>query len=117
MDSRARQLAHYLVTNSAKPLRLLDVSRALNVSESHLARIFRRETGMSPQQYVKVVRLDNSRKLLETTFLLVKEVMARVGFNDPSHFVRDFERAFGESPRRYREHHAQRRSSLTDDGQ
>jgi transcriptional regulator GlxA family with amidase domain len=60
---------------------------------------------MSPRQFLKTVRLQAARDLLETTFLSVKEVMARAGYNDPSHFVRDFEKMFGESPYRYRQHH------------
>ena len=40
--------------------------------------------------------------LLSTTFLSVKEIMARVGFSDESHFVRDFKKIYGMTPTEYR---------------
>jgi transcriptional regulator GlxA family with amidase domain len=48
------------------------------------------------------VRLREAKDLLETTALRIKEIAARVGFRDNSHFVRDFETFFGISPTRYR---------------
>jgi AraC-like DNA-binding protein len=43
-----------------------------------------------------------AKKLLEFTFLNVKEVMNRVGAYDASHFVRDFKRTYGVTPAQYR---------------
>ena len=46
--------------------------------------------------------MEQARELLETSYLSVKEVMARVGVADESHFVRDFKKAYGRTPARYR---------------
>lgn len=43
-----------------------------------------------------------AQELLETTFLSVKEIMAKVGVTDESHFVRDFKRFHGCTPAQYR---------------
>jgi transcriptional regulator GlxA family with amidase domain len=42
--------------------------------------------------------MERARVLLERTFLSVREVMAQVGFRDPSHFSRDFRRFHGIAP-------------------
>lgn len=57
---------------------------------------------MSPIQYLKVLRIEKAKHLLETSFLSVKEITHLVGLNDESHFVRDFKKAYGVSPTPYR---------------
>jgi AraC-like DNA-binding protein len=81
-----------------------DLARRVNLSRSRFAHLFREQTGVSPGRYLRDFRLDRARLLLETTFLSVKEVMAAVGINDPSHFSRDFTATFGTSPREWRKH-------------
>jgi len=53
---------------------------------------------LSPARYLHTLRMERARLLLERTFLSVKEVMAHVGVNDPSHFSRDFRRHHGVPP-------------------
>src|SRR5687767_216815 len=70
----------------------------VNLSVSRFAHLFRRDTAVSPSRYVRALRMERARVLLERTFLTVKEVMAYVGVNDPSHFTRDFRRHHGVPP-------------------
>lgn len=83
-------------------LTLDELAERVNLSRSRFAHLFRGQTGVSPGRYLRDFRLDRARLLLETTFLSVKEVMAAVGFSDPSHFSRDFHQAFGAPPREWR---------------
>jgi len=46
--------------------------------------------------------MQDAANLLVATFLSVKEIIARVGFTDESHFVRDFKRIYGVTPTEYR---------------
>jgi AraC-like DNA-binding protein len=63
---------------------------------------------MSPTQYFKLLRMQDAKSILEATFLPIKQIAARVGGNDVSHFVRDFKKAYGMSPTQYREdYHSQ----------
>jgi AraC family carnitine catabolism transcriptional activator len=75
----------------------------VNLSPSQLARLFRQHTGTSPARYLHALRLARARILLERTFLSVKQVMACVGLNDPSHFSRDFRRHHGFAPSQLRQ--------------
>ncbi len=57
---------------------------------------------MSPIKYLKLLRLEKAKHLLETSFLSVKEITYQVGINDESHFVRDFKKAYGNAPGQHR---------------
>jgi len=50
-----------------------------------------------------------AKKLLETTFMSVKEIMGRVGISDKSHFLRDFKRDHGATPAQHRARLARQR--------
>jgi transcriptional regulator GlxA family with amidase domain len=79
-----------------------DLARAANLSQSRFGDLFSQQMGMSPGRYLRHRRLERARLLLQSTYLSVRQVMAAVGFNDPSHFSRDFRRAYGASPRAWR---------------
>jgi AraC family transcriptional regulator, arabinose operon regulatory protein len=102
VDPRVRTATELMKRTLDRPLALDDLSKALNLSVSRLRHVFKSETGSSPSQYLKDLRLATARDLAATTFLTVKEIMVRVGIRDESHFVRDFARTYGLSPTQYR---------------
>ena len=83
----------------ASPLKLASLARTLNLSVSRLVHLFTIETGVPPGRYLRELRLARAATLLLQTHLTVKQVMAAVGYNDASHFSRDFKRHHGLSPR------------------
>lgn len=81
-----------------RTVRVAEIAGAVNLGTSHFTRLFRAATGLTPLQYLRSLRLQQARRLLEASFFTVKEVMAAVGYNDPSHFTRDFVRTHGLTP-------------------
>ncbi len=55
---------------------------------------------MSPLQYQKQLRLQEARRLMLGQNLDAASASYRVGYDDPSHFSRDYKRHFGDSPMR-----------------
>jgi transcriptional regulator GlxA family with amidase domain len=104
-DPRIVWAAEQMACSLDRTLRVADVARAVNLCPSRFSRLFRATMGVTPLQYLRMLRLRQARALLEVTFLSVKEVMARVGYNDPSHFTRDFARVHGTPPSRLRAIH------------
>jgi len=61
---------------------------------------FRVVTAMSPLQFQKHLRLQEARRLMLTEDLDAAEAGYRVGYDDASHFNREYKRHFGEPPMR-----------------
>lgn len=83
-------------------LRLPDVSKAAGMSIHHFGRVFRQHMRESPMHYLKRIRINQARYLLEHTDLLVEEIAFDVGFSDPFHFSRVFRTLNKLSPRAWR---------------
>ena len=103
MDQRIASVINSMETAIDGRLTVTALAAAVNLSPSRLTVLFRCETGVSPARYLRALRMERARHLLERTFLTVKEVMAFVGVHDPSHFARDFSRYHGVPPSRLRE--------------
>ena len=88
--------------NLARELSLGEFAHFVNLSVWRVCHVFRAEVGMSPIQYLRVLRMEKATYLLETSFLSVKEITHSVGLNDESHFVRDFKKVYGVPPTLYR---------------
>jgi AraC-like DNA-binding protein len=74
------------------------LAEAVNVSEDYLTRIFRKETGLSPWDYLKWHRIYIATNLLRQTGLTINEVASQAGFQDQAYFCRVFKKIKGFSP-------------------
>lgn len=77
------------------------LARACNLAPAYVCRLFRRFGHTTPHQALQRRRMLFAAELLQQGPLLVKEVAARLGFDDPFHFSRSFKRAHGVSPRQF----------------
>src|SRR5215213_7747071 len=83
-------------------LSLGEFAQSVNLSVWRLCHIFKSDVGMPPIRYLRLLRMERAKELLESSFLSVKEIAFRVGLHDESHFVRDFKTTYGFSPALYR---------------
>jgi len=104
MDHRVRQVIALAEKSLHKGWSPAKLAALVNLSPSRLHQLFKKETGLPPARYLRRLRIRRAKELLESTHLSVKQVMAFVGLTDESHFVRDFKKACGVTPARYREH-------------
>ena len=102
MDHRVQKVIRMMKENLRRKLTLDELARSVNLSPVHLRYLFKAETGKTFAQYLKAVRMEEARTLLENTFLSIKEIMHRIGMTDESHFARDFKRVHGLAPSQYR---------------
>lgn len=94
-----RQAVDFLLSHDLKrEFRTEELSRYLRLSPTRVHHLFQQQLGHSPAQLVKLRRMYAAKELLHSSFMSVKEVMAAVGVNDLSHFVRDFKHVHGQSP-------------------
>jgi len=87
-----------LRANYDKPLRIESIAKELGMSLSGFHAHFKAVTNMSPLQYQKQIRLQEARRLMVSENLDAGEAGYRVGYEDQSHFSREYKRHFGEPP-------------------
>jgi len=102
-DSPMRAAQEWILDNLAWPLSVPDIAEYANMSPRNFARVFRREVGMTPGQYVERMRIARARKLLETTALPIRQVARRCGFATPETFLRSFSKILQLTPTEYRQ--------------
>lgn len=112
MDKRVKVAADLIAADLRRELPLAQLVRHVSLSPSRLRYLFKSEIGMTPSQYLKLLRVQRAKKLIKTSFLTMKEIGLKVGFNDKSRFTRAFKKAYGLTPMQYRE--AYRRHDLAE---
>jgi AraC-like DNA-binding protein len=83
-----------------QPLRIEDIARELGMSVSGFHHHFKSVTAMSPLQFQKQLRLQEARHLMLGQNLDATSAAYQVGYDDPSHFNREYKRLFGAPPMR-----------------
>lgn len=89
----------YMHAHLDQEISLEMLAQTVNISSSHLRRLFKQATGMAPHQYLINLRVNRAKELLLTGSFCVNEVAAEVGFADQSHLHRHFKRILGVTPK------------------
>ncbi|MCA0754756.1 AraC family transcriptional regulator [Paenibacillus sp. N4] len=95
------QAIRLLSLQYGQQLSIEGIAATLGYHRSHLTRLFKEATGLSPMQYLLKVRMKKAEELLEGE-LTVAQVAASVGYNDPLFFTKQFHKWSGKSPTDYR---------------
>lgn len=85
----------------------IDLSRSriaahVAVSESYLTRVFRRDLGIAPRDYLTRYRVERAKELLRLTNHSITEIANLVGYDDSAYFSRVFHQETGRSPLTFR---------------
>jgi transcriptional regulator GlxA family with amidase domain len=102
LDKRVEKIIQMMREDVRGELSLGEFAQSVNLSVWRLCHIFKSDVGMPPIRYLRLLRMERAKDLLESSFLSVKEIAFQVGLNDESHFVRDFKSTYGFSPALYR---------------
>ncbi len=78
------------------------VARHFSYSADHLSRLFKRETGLSLQEYINEARVSLLKRMLLSDTRSVKEIAAQTGFEDGNRLSKFFKYHTGKTPGEYR---------------
>lgn len=81
---------------------LQEAAEALAVSESHLARIFKENTGMTFLNYLTLYRINRSIQLMGNPRLNIGEIASLSGFVSPGYYAKIFKKTTGKTPMDFR---------------
>lgn len=98
-----RRLAEYIQANLAQNLTLEEMAKVVNLSTSHMNRLFKQSQGISLYQYVIRCRIERAKQLLSQPQLTIAEIATQVGFADQSHLTHHFKRHLGVTPKTFRQ--------------
>ena len=88
----------YLCEHCTLPISRWQVADEVHTSEDYLTRIFKKELGLSPWDYLNRYRIWLAENLLRNTGMSVNEVANETGFQDQAYFCRVFKKIKGYSP-------------------
>jgi AraC-like DNA-binding protein len=100
---RLMKAVEFVTEHYGDAIEVADIAAQSGLSVSQLQREFSRLFGITPNQYIREVRVGVARHLLETSEESMASIAADCGFYDQSHLTRQFKAATGLTPRAYRE--------------
>jgi AraC-like DNA-binding protein len=93
----------YIRTHIKEKIKIDDIAKTIGISRSYLAGSFKKELGMSPQEYMINLRLEQAASMLRKTSKPIHEIASDVGYDDSMAFSKSFKQKFDMSPKAFRE--------------
>jgi AraC family transcriptional regulator, arabinose operon regulatory protein len=101
-DERIRRAMDYVERNLARKVTLADIARAVGLSSSRLAHLFREQSGQTPQHYLEGLRMQRAAELLRRTGFSIKQIADAVGYDSQFYFSQRFKVRTRQSPSSFR---------------
>ncbi len=101
-SSTTENILAYIAENVAQPLTLEHLAQKAALSPFYFTRVFKKETGYTPHEYLIIARINAAKYYLKTSVLPIKEVSINCGFSSESTFCTTFKRVVGTTPLMYR---------------
>ena len=98
----AHYIKEYLLSAVYKKISLEELSKSLNMSESNVIRIFKKNFGVTPYEFLINAKIDAAKLLLSSSAMSVKEIADRIKITDEHYFSSVFYKKTGLRPTAYR---------------
>ncbi|MBE5716918.1 MAG: AraC family transcriptional regulator [Ruminiclostridium sp.] len=96
------RICRYLSDNIGVPFNSENIEKRFYLSYKYMSHLFKKEKGVTMQQYHNSVRMDEACRLLCSTLMSIGEIADKLGFSDVLYFSRCFRNYTGKSPSTYR---------------
>lgn len=101
LEGRMLEITNYMFENYQN-VTLRGLARHFGYSEPYLCKLFREETDTTFTKILRKFKLEQAKKLLQTTDKRLNEICDTVGYSDTTQFIRDFKQQYGNTPAKYR---------------
>lgn len=99
---KIQQAIQFILENFDKDLNMAVVSNHISMNYSLFSSVFKQYTGSNFVNYLKELRMQEAKRLLEETELRVNEISQKIGYENEKHFMKIFKSVCGVSPTEYR---------------
>jgi AraC-like DNA-binding protein len=85
-----------------KSFSISDICSRVSCGRAYLFRVFKLQTGKTIMDYYLSLKIDKAKELLQRDELTIKQIAAKLAFNEPNYFTKTFKRATGITPSEYK---------------
>lgn len=97
------QVVRYMEEHFSDPeISMTALADSFDITTTRFSLTFKEKLGMSPLEYLTLLRVEHAKELLASTDLTIREISARTGYYDAGSFIRRFKQVTGETPLQYR---------------
>ena len=96
-----RAVLDFIHKNYGRAITIEDMTDRINISKYHFIRIFKKQMGVTPYEYLTDYRINKAKILLRTSYKSVFEIACDVGYKSKSNFISKFRAATGTTPAKY----------------
>lgn len=104
-DRNLIRIMEWIRIHATEPLTVPDIANHFNYNKQYLSRYFKRKTGMSIQQNIHMVQLNQAKRLLAETTQGIKEISQQIGISDEKYFMKLFKKYEHITPTEFRRAH------------
>ena len=98
----SKDVYFYIIKHLSEPIKTEDIAKALYMSRSHLSTIFKKETGISLNNYIHKIKIEKAKELLMDNSKSITLISDYLGYSSSSHFNRIFKQEKKITPTEYR---------------
>lgn len=92
----------YMNSHYGDSIQISEIADHVSLSRFYFSRLFRKETGRSPNEYLADIRISAAKEMLTERILSITEIAELCGFTNTSHFTRFFREKTGQTPAAFR---------------
>ena len=103
MHREIETVKQYIYANYDKELSVDMLAGQVYMAPSYLSHIFKKETGQNLSKFIKALRMEKAKEMLEESHNKIVNISYAVGYPNVSYFCQSFREYFGVSPQKYRD--------------
>ncbi len=101
-DDRIQKVLAYIRKNTHESIEIELLAEMCCLSKDHFIRLFKKETGLTPNHYINQKKMEKAQLILITDCMPVKNIAYLLAYEDHSYFIRLFKKSIGMTPQEYR---------------
>lgn len=96
-----RDCKDYINENIHKDIKIYELAEHFNVNDKYLSRRFKKETNETIKNYITRKKVEEAKRLIQSTDMKIADIVDALSFYDQSHFIKVFKNYSGYTPKQY----------------